>query len=80
MAFRDDMMHASNLLDLHDEGPVIDYVAQFLGGVARAADDTPLLNAATALSEPRRDGAARGARLAQLAGLVQARLSNRAAM
>ncbi|QIE47071.1 response regulator [Pseudohalocynthiibacter aestuariivivens] len=80
LAFRDDMIHASNLLDLHEEGPVIDYVAQFLGGVAQAADDAPLLDAATALTTPRRDAPARGARLAQLAGLVQDRLGNRAAM
>ncbi len=80
LAFHDDMVHASNLLELHDEGPVIDYVAQFLGGVARAADDTPLLDAATALAERHRGDAAHGIRLAQLAGLVQARLGNRAAM
>lgn len=42
LAYRDDMVHASNLLSEHTEGPVLDYVAQFLSGVARSADDTQL--------------------------------------
>lgn len=80
LAYRDDMIHVSNLLDEHSEGPVLDYVAQFLGGVARSADDMVLANAADALAQQRRGGAALNARLAQVAGLVQERLSNRVAM
>lgn len=80
IAYRDDMRHASNLLDLHEEGPVLDYVAQFLGGVARAAQDDQLARAASALERRGADGHARHARLAQVAGLVQERLGNRAAV
>ena len=80
LAYRDDMIHVSNLLDEHREGPVLDYVAQFLGGVARSADDMALASAADALGQQRRGGAALNARLAQVAGLVQERLSNRVAM
>lgn len=80
LAYRDDMVHVSNLLDEHSEGPVIDYVAQFLGGVARSADDGQLAQAADALGTQRRDGPALNARLAQVAGLVQERLASRAAM
>ncbi len=80
VAYRDDMAHASNLLDEHSDGPVLDYVAQFLGGVARSADDMQLAQAADALSDQRRSGAAMSTQLAQVAGLVQERLANRAAM
>ncbi|MEB8388109.1 response regulator [Rhodobacteraceae bacterium KMM 6894] len=80
LAYRDDMIHVSNLLDEHREGPVLDYVAQFLGGVARSADDNVLASAADALAQQRRGGAALNTRLAQVAGLVQERLGNRAAM
>ncbi|MCQ0093673.1 response regulator [Roseovarius sp. M141] len=81
LAYRDDMVHVSNLLGEHAEGPVLDYVAQFLRGVARAADDGPLALAADALAgEGRRSGAALNSRVARVAGLVQERLDNRAAM
>lgn len=80
LAYRDDMVHVSNLLDEHSEGPVLDYVAQFLSGVARSADDSQLAQAADALGAQRRGGAALNARLAQVAGLVQDRLARRAAM
>ncbi len=81
LAYRDDMVHVSNLLDdEHSDGPVLEYVAQFLGGVARSADDGQLAQAADALGAQQRGGAALNARLAQVAGLVQERLSSRAAM
>ncbi|MFD0858588.1 response regulator [Roseovarius aquimarinus] len=80
IAYRDDMVHASNLLDDTSEGPALTYLAQFLGGVARAAEDVQLARAAEALGAPERGGTALGARLAQVAGLVQERLGNRAAM
>ncbi|WP_281967561.1 response regulator [Roseovarius nanhaiticus] len=80
MAYRDDMVHVSNLLDEHSEGPVLDYVAQFLGGVARSADDGQLAQAADALGAQRRGGKALNSRLAEIAGMVQERLGNRAAM
>lgn len=80
LAYRDDMIHVSNLLDEHSDGPVLDYVAQFLGGVARSADDAILANAADALGQQLRGGAALNARRATVAGLVQERLSDRAAM
>ncbi|PVA11402.1 response regulator [Pelagivirga sediminicola] len=80
LAYRDDMVHVSNLLDEHSEGPVLDYVAQFLSGVARSADDAQLAAAAEALAAQQRGGAALNSGLAQVAGLVQERLASRAAM
>lgn len=80
LAYRDDMMHVSNLLDEHSGGPMLDYVAQFLSGVAHSADDQQLALAADALMLRRRNGAALNSELAQLAGLVQQRLATRVAM
>ena len=80
LAYRDDMVHVSNLLDEHPDGPVLDYIAQFIGGVARSADDGQLARAAEALADRQSGDAHRNRRLAELAGLVQERLTARAAM
>ncbi|HEY9039989.1 MAG TPA: response regulator [Roseovarius sp.] len=80
LSYRDDMVHASNLLDEYSEGPVLEYVAQFLGGVARSADDGQLALAADALAGGGHGGAALNSRVAQVAGLVRERLASRAAM
>ncbi len=80
LAYRDDMAHAADLLGDDQDGRVLDYVAQFIGGVARSADDDTLAEAAVALAETRRTGAPTRAELARLAGLVQTRLSERIAM
>ena len=80
MAYRDDMAHASNLLDEHREGPVLDYVAQFLGGVARSAEDMDLASAADALATHRRGGDVLNGPLSHVAGLVRERLTGRMAM
>ena len=79
-AYRDDMAHAANLLDDNADGPVLDYVAQFLSGVARSADDGQLAEAATALASSREKGAVSHAAVARVAGLVQDRLSSRLAI
>ncbi len=80
VAYRDDMSHVANLLDDHQEGPVLDYVLQFLGGVARSADDHPLEEAATELADSLADKTALPAKFARLAGLVQERLNQRIAI
>jgi hypothetical protein len=58
----------------------MDYVAQFLTGVARSAEDEVMLNAVQDLSEKRAKGAATGTQMARLAGLVQERLDQKIAM
>ncbi|RKF16417.1 response regulator [Roseovarius spongiae] len=80
LAYRDDMEHASTLLDQHQEGPVLDYVAQFLDGVARSAEDDQLVQAAGALARAPSAGPVSYTQLARLAGLVQERLVGRVAM
>ena len=80
LAYRDDMVHVSNLLDEHPGHQVLAYVAQFLGGVARSADDGQLALAADALADAGRSGTALNSCLAHVAGLVQERLASRVAM
>ena len=74
-AFRDDLAHATDLLcdGLDDE--MLDYVAQFVTGLAHSAGDTPLRTAGEALTIARMRGQSCQSAVAQLAGLMQARLS-----
>lgn len=50
MALRDDLAHAADILDHGPDTPSLTYVAQFLGGIARAAQDQPLADAAGRLA------------------------------
>ena len=80
LAYRDDMAHAADLLHDADDDAVLDYVAQFLGGVARFAEDGQLADAACALGHSRRSGAPGDtlAAAAKVQALVQDRLHDRA--
>lgn len=49
LAYRDDMHHVASLLEDSTDGPVLTYVAQFLGSLAVAARDDQLRAAAQAL-------------------------------
>lgn len=74
LAYRDDMAHAADLLNEDHTGAVLGYVAQFLRGVARSADDGALVEAANRLARARTLGAPLASPTAQVAGLVQQRL------
>ena len=78
VAYRDDMSHVAELLDEAADGPMLDYVAQFLSGVARAASDDQLEHAAAALAQTRQRGGASQVPVAQIAGLLQERIAGRA--
>ncbi len=80
IAFQDDMAHAADMLDTRDDERALDYVAQFLGGVARIAKDDVLYSAATNLAQKRAQGAATSSELAIVAGLVQERLNHKLAI
>lgn len=80
IAYRDDMAHAADVLDEGAEGTMLDYIAQFLGGVARSADDSVLAQAAAALARGRARGGPVAAEAAHIAGLVQDRLQQRRAI
>jgi len=80
IAYQDDMAHIAGILcDATDERS-IDYVGQFLSGVARIAHDQALRDAADRLIALRRKGQPTGSQAAHIAGLVQDRLTQRAAM
>ncbi len=80
VSFRDDLAHAAEMLGESQDGRMLDYVAQFLGGIALGAQDAPLADAAKALADSRRSSRACGSEAARLAGLVQQRLSEQIAI
>ena len=75
LAYRDDLEHAQTLLSDGPEPGTRRYLAQFLGGVARAAGDDILAEAAAGL-----DGHAAEAGIARLLGLIETRLAARLAL
>lgn len=80
LAFRDDMAHVAALLAESTDDRTIDYVAQFLRGVARAAQDDALGSAAETLIDMRKQGRSVASQAARVAGLVQERLVDRIAI
>lgn len=79
-AYRDDMSHVADLLDGEADGPLLDYVAQFLGGVARSAHDTLLAEAAKKLHEDRAQGRTARDAVNTLTSLVRERISHKVAI
>jgi DNA-binding response OmpR family regulator len=77
IAYRDDMALIADMLNENTDDRLLDYVAQFVTGVARSASDAALQQAGTDLAAARRDNAPSGAILARVAGMVQDRLSDR---
>lgn len=94
LALRDDLALAAGLLAGAEDAGIggesarggapqaetLDYVAQFLSGVARISHDSALADAATALQRDRATGRETGADLSSLSRLVQARLASGAAI
>jgi len=80
IAYQDDMAHIADVLEDPPDEHALDYVAQFLCGVARAADDSGLEAAARALAHKRALGQPAGSETAALAGMIQHRLSEKIAI
>jgi CheY-like chemotaxis protein len=80
MAYLDDMALAAEMLDSRADARALDYVTQFLTGVAHSAGDHALKAAAQDFAEACAAGKPQPAMLARLAGLVQDRLSDRVAI
>jgi CheY-like chemotaxis protein len=81
MAYHDDMALAADVLDSgRQDAAELDYVAQFLAGLAVSAKDDQLAEAARQLAETRRQGGPVASHAARLAGLVQERLTQRRAI
>lgn len=80
IAYRDDMAHVADVLGDSADDETLDYIAQFVSGVARIANDTPLHNAAQALARARAQGRPVMANTAKIAGLIQDRLDQKIAL
>ena len=80
IAYRDDMAHIADVLQSGDDVRTLDYIAQFLGGVARSANDGELVHASQALAAKRARGGAAQSEAAIVAGLVQRRLTQKIAI
>ncbi len=80
MAFQDDMAHVADVLTDRQDDKMLDYVAQFVGGVARSAGDTALADAASALARARSRDLPVTSEMARIAGLVQDRMTQRKAI
>ena len=80
IAYLDDMAHAANVLGDGVEGPDIDYVAQFLTGVARSAEDGGMEQAALNLAQRRASGEPAQGEIAAIATMLKERLAQRLAI
>ena len=80
IAYRDDMAHVADVLESATDTRTLDYIAQFLGGVARSAEDNDLIMASDALAAKRARGDSAASELAAVAGLVQERLTEKIAI
>ena len=80
IAYQDDMAHVADVLEENRDDRTLDYVAQFLGGVARSAKDHSLLKATEALAAKCDAGEAASSETARIVGLIQERLTERIAI
>lgn len=80
LAYRDDMAHAADVLDHKGDGRMLDYLAQFLSGVARSAGDTAIEMAASDLAEARAMGRPLQVPLARIGALIHDRLTDKVAI
>jgi CheY-like chemotaxis protein len=80
IAYQDDMAHIVDVLEENTDDRTLDYVAQFLGGVARSAKDHAMLKASEALAAKRDAGEAASSETARIVGLIQDRLTQRIAI
>ena len=78
IALQDDLARMSRVIAGGVDADTTDYIAQFTAGIARAARDKPLEEAALALGHARSTGKETGRAIGQLAGLIEARLERRA--
>ncbi len=80
IAYQDDMAHVAGVLNDDNDGKILDYVAQFVRGVAHCAQDFALVDAADRLARSRALGAPVATDTARIAGLIQERLEHKRAI
>lgn len=77
IALQDDFVHISDLMTLNRGEDMLDYIAQFLSGIARTSGDTELVDATQSLADNREQGLPFGSDIARIAGLVHDRIDRR---
>lgn len=75
IAFRDDLSHVAQILKDKDEDGTLDYITQFLGGVARSAQDHDLDAAVSNLAQLRDAGSNPDQGVAALSQIVESRIA-----
>lgn len=75
IAYRDDLSLVAQILKEKDEESSLDYVTQFLGGVARSAQDHDLDAAVTSLAQTRDSGGNPAREVAALSQMVETRIA-----
>lgn len=80
LAYQDDMAHIADVLEDGPNANTLDYVAQFVRGVAHSAQDSALEEAAVALAKRRASGQSATSEAAAIAGIIQHRLSEKIAI
>ncbi|KAJ56188.1 hypothetical protein ACMU_10575 [Actibacterium mucosum KCTC 23349] len=73
-ALRDDIMHAADILAVADGDTAVDYVVQFIGGVARASRDMPLQRTVEKFGRQRARGKVSNATRTKLVTMLDARI------
>lgn len=76
IAYQDDLSHVAQVLNNSEDQDVLAYVTQFLGGVARSAQDHDLDVAVRKLAKLHSDGDDPGKEVAALAEMVEARIAS----
>lgn len=80
VSLQDDLVHMAEVINTSPQGATLDYIAQFLGGVARSAHDDDLEAAAAGLAFSRAQGRGTNMDLARVAGILHERLEARAVL
>ena len=75
VAYHDDLSHVAQVLLSDDDSGSIDYITQFLGGVARSAQDHELDRAVRDLAASRTTGANLKSQVSALSQMVQTRIA-----
>ncbi len=78
VALRDDLAAAAIALEDPTDQRALRYLTQFLGGVARSVDDTPLEREMDALASLQTNGKAVHSQVARIAAMVQERIARTA--
>ncbi|WP_293448773.1 response regulator [Planktotalea sp.] len=75
LAFQDDMAHASEIFSTDTDVRTLDYIAQFIQGVAKSAHDDQLTRAARLFVRARSEGTTIHSHQSRLAGLIRDRMT-----